>query len=303
GGVLGDGAHPAAPEVQLQAAPFARHVPGLGRVDHRDARGPAGGGEAGDVGGGPVQRFGAVGVGPQEVALHVVHEQHGALGFGPPLGAVGREAVRRRRLVGGDLRQGHLVFLGSSLGRRFSVPVGGDRVGDGGPQVALADLADAGGGELRHDLDPVGDLVGGQAPAAQEAEQRGAVQLVLGAPAGDDVGAGALAEVGVGHGDDGGVVHRGVRQDVVLHLVRRDLLAAAVDLVLDPALDGDVAGGGHADHVAGAVEAVRGERPGVVLGCPVVAADGVGAAGEQLAGFAGRHFGAVRTDDAEFVVG
>src|SRR5699024_10641202 len=135
------------------------------------------------------------------------------------------------------------------------------------------------------------DLVGGEPALAQEAQQFGAGGRLA---ARDDIGAGALAEERVGHGDHGGVVHPRVGEQVVLHLVGGHLFAAAVDLVLGAAFH---------DDVAGAVEAVRGERDRVVLGGLVVAADGVGAARVQFAEGSPGDLGAVAVDDADLVVG
>ena len=75
--------------------------------------------------------------------------------------------------------------------------------------------------------------------------QRGEVLLHLGQgerlAVDDDVGAGALAQPRVGHGDDGGRGDARVAEQQQLDLLGVDLLAAAVDQVLDAALDGDVA--------------------------------------------------------------
>ncbi|EYT83418.1 hypothetical protein CF54_07490, partial [Streptomyces sp. Tu 6176] len=150
------------------------------------------------------------------------------------------------------------------------------------------------------ELDAVGHLVGGQSPFAHEPPQGGGAQL--GAAAQDDVGAAAFAEVVVGDGDDGDVVDRRVAEDDVLDLLGGDLLAAAVDLVLAASFDDEVAAAGEPDEVAGAVEAVRGEGARVVLGGPPVAADGVGAAGEQVSGLAGGDVAVGVVHDADLVV-
>jgi len=94
-----------------------------------------------------------------------------------------------------------------------------------------------------------------------------------------------------------------VGQDEVLHLLRADLLAAPVDQVLDPALDHVVAGRRLGEQVAGAVEAVRGERAGIVLGRAEVAAQRVRAADDQLAGLAVRHHVPVLVHQVDLVVG
>jgi len=70
-----------------------------------------------------------------------------------------------------------------------------------------------------------------------------------------------------------------------LDFLGADLLPAAVDDVLDPALDRQVplaVDGADRDEVAGAVEPVAGERAGVVLGRVEVAAQRVRAGAAQL---------------------
>src|SRR5260370_2486344 len=79
----------------------------------------------------------------------------------------------------------------------------------------------------------------------------------------------------------------GVGGEEAVELVGGDLLAAAADDVLQPAVDGKVAlavKGEHGRQVARAVEAVRGERDGVVLGGVEVARDCVRSAATQLPG-------------------
>lgn len=66
----------------------------------------------------------------------------------------------------------------------------------------------------------------------------------------DHVGADAFAQIRVGLGHHIGVVHGRVGEDVVLHLLGRDLLAATVDLVLGAPLDDDVPAPGDADDIA-----------------------------------------------------
>ena len=119
--------------------------------------------------------------------------------------------------------------------------------------------------------------------------QRGEVRLHLGQrerlTVDDDVRAGALAQPRIGHGDDGRGDHAGVAEHQQLHLLGVDLLAAAVDQVLDAALDGDAAlavDRRDRGEVAGAVEAVGGEGARVVLRRVEVAAQRVRPAAAQL---------------------
>ena len=118
----------------------------------------------------------------------------------------------------------------------------------------------------------------------------------------DDAGAHPLAQDRVRHRDAGDVLHRRVGQDQVLDLLGADLLAAAVDQVLLAALDHVVAGRVPPHQVARAVEAVGGERAGVVLRRAEVAAQRVGPAAGQLADFAAAHLVAVVVDQPHLVV-
>lgn len=59
----------------------------------------------------------------------------------------------------------------------------------------------------------------------------------LGPVAGDDVGARALAPLGVGHSDDCGFGHQGVRADGVLNLDCRNVLASGDDDVFRAVLE------------------------------------------------------------------
>src|SRR5699024_12615412 len=172
------------------------------------------------------------------------------------------------------------------------------RVG-GATQVTFGGLADGGGREGVDEADAVGDLVCGQSTLTQEGQEfsaRGCLSF------GDDVGVGAFPQVGVGDGDDGSVVHPRVGQDVVLPLFGADLLPAPVELVLGASGDDEVSGRVSAHDVAGAVETVGGEGGGVVFGGSVVAADGVGAACQEVAGFTLGNRVVVVVDDADLVV-
>src|SRR6266496_2463224 len=97
----------------------------------------------------------------------------------------------------------------------------------------------------------------------------------------DGVDADPLAELGVGHGDGGDLGDLRELVDEILHLLRADLLPAAVDHVLVPPLDDEVAVGPAADDVAAAVPAVGREGARVLLRRPVVPARRIRAPGEQ----------------------
>src|SRR5260370_33997749 len=95
------------------------------------------------------------------------------------------------------------------------------------------------------------------------------------------IAADTLPHVRVRDRDGGDLANAWKSVDEVLDFLRGDLLAAAVDHVLVPALDDQVAVRGLAADITAAVPAVRGERPRVLLRCPVVAPRGIRAPGEQ----------------------
>src|SRR5581483_9917530 len=78
---------------------------------------------------------------------------------------------------------------------------------------------------------------------------------------GDDVGDHPLAEVVVGLADHGGLVHRRVGEQRVLHLTGADPVPAALDQVGGRTAEDPVAAGRvHGGDVPGPEPAVRGER-------------------------------------------
>src|SRR5690606_32872915 len=171
--------------------------------------------------------------------------------------------------------------------------------GDDFAQFSLADLPHAGLRELLDELHSVRHFVGGEAATAHELDEFARFRR---STTGDHESAAAFPEVVVRHGDDGRVEDRRVGEQVVLHLFGGDLLPAPVDLVFRSPLDDQVALGGHAHDVTGAVEAVRGERFGVVLFGFVVAADRVRPAGQQVAGLPRGNGVVVVVDDEDLVV-
>src|SRR2546423_12790336 len=86
-----------------------------------------------------------------------------------------------------------------------------------------------------------------------------------------------------------------------LELVGRDLLAAAVDHVLDPAHHHEVPGRLTPDQITGPVVTVGGERGGGRAA--VVGGDHAGAPGDQLADRAGGDRDAVRIHHERLVPG
>src|SRR5882757_5655338 len=133
------------------------------------------------------------------------------------------------------------------------------------PQQPLVELPDVRARECRHPFQPLRPLELGDAQAGEVLAD--VVERDRRAPR-DHEGTRAFAEPGVRHRDNRGFSDGRVPQQQALDLFGVDLLAAAADYVLDPAVDGQVAPAvvrEHRGEVAGAVEAVRGERDGVVL--------------------------------------
>ena len=95
-------------------------------------------------------------------------------------------------------------------------------------------------------------------------------------------------KTGSGHGDQTHLLHCAEPEDQVLDFVATDFLAASIDEVLATTLGVDIAPA-LPDDVAHSVETVFGERLGVDVGCVVVAANGVGTSGDQLARFSVSH--------------
>ena len=89
-------------------------------------------------------------------------------------------------------------------------------------------------------------------------------------------------------------------QNVIFDFLAADLFAAAIDDVLQPSLDIQIAVD-PPHHVAHAVVAVAGERGAVFLRSVIVAANGIGAAADQLANLAIGHVVAVLVDNADFI--
>src|SRR6202035_3382018 len=124
--------------------------------------------------------------------------------------------------------------------RRDGWPARGDLAfelrADVGAQCRLGDLPDLGPRQRVDEFETFGPLVLGQALSLQVGADAGECRRVLRVP-GHDVGAAALAQSGVGHADQGDLGNGGVTRDQELDLFGVDLLAAAVDEVLDTALD------------------------------------------------------------------
>ena len=154
------------------------------------------------------------------------------------------------------------------------------------------DLADGRRRQVGDDAEAVGHLERRERLREQVSAQHPPVQrdVAIGlVRARHDVGDEPLPEQVVGLPDDARVVHPGVPQERVLDLGRRDLLTAAVDLLLGAPDDRDAAGRVTTHEVTGAVEAVGGERGLLARPTEVIAADRVRPAHLQLADRTGRH--------------
>ena len=92
--------------------------------------------------------------------------------------------------------------------------------------------------------------------------------------------------------------HRGVREQHLVNLARRDLLAAAIDHLLEPSGQRQIAVLVEESLVAGPEPAID-ERRGVGLGVVLVPADHVGSLDDDLAPLAGRQVPALGVHDAD----
>ena len=93
-----------------------------------------------------------------------------------------------------------------------------------------------------------------------------------------------------------------MHEDQVFDLLRRDLLAAAIDQVLDAPFDHVVARWVLAQQIARAVEAVIGEGARIVLLGREIPPQGIGAAHAKLAHLAERHDIVVLVEQHRLVV-
>src|SRR6476660_9939069 len=94
------------------------------------------------------------------------------------------------------------------------------------------DLAGRGEWELREQLQPLGQLIGGHA-VADEGDEAFECRRLTGSR--HQAQAIALAQPRIGNADDGGVQHLRVGVEDLLDLAREELLAAAIDHLLEPA--------------------------------------------------------------------
>ncbi len=92
-----------------------------------------------------------------------------------------------------------------------------------------------------------------------------------------------------------------MRDQVRFDFLCVDLLAAAVDEVLDSSLDDEIPGRIKPHKVAGAIESIGGERFPIAFGRAEVAANGVRTAAPQFADRAGRSVGTVGLNDPDLI--
>src|SRR5262249_21206948 len=103
-----------------------------------------------------------------------------------------------------------------------------------------------------------------------------------GTGAGDHTQAAALAETWIGHPNDGGVEDLGMHVQQLLNFAWKELLATAVDHLLQAAHDPHVASRVELAEVAGPKPAVGGEEFGISGGILVVAKVHRGPSGRDL---------------------
>jgi hypothetical protein len=133
-----------------------------------------------------------------------------------------------------------------------------------------------------HDQDPTWNLERCQM-FAQERLQLGGSNIGLRAR--HDNGRNLLTEAGMRKTERGGFRNIGMPQQHLIDLERRDLLAASIDLLLEPPGEHEISVGIESALVAGAKPAVD-ERLGIGCAVRLVPAHNRGTADHDLAGFA-----------------
>src|ERR1035441_9302382 len=113
-------------------------------------------------------------------------------------------------------------------------------------------------------------------------------------------GAGLFAERRIVHRHHADVLDLRMAQNVIFDFLATDLFAAAIDDVLQTALDKEIAVD-PPHHVAHAVVAVAGERSAVFFRSIVVTANGIGAAADQFADRAVRDVIVLLINNADFI--
>src|SRR2546427_7728163 len=78
-------------------------------------------------------------------------------------------------------------------------------------------------------------------------------------------GAHALAQNRIGHRDASDVLHGGMSENEILNFLRADFLATTVDQILFATLDHVVSGRMESHQVTGAIKAVGGKCPRIIL--------------------------------------
>ena len=130
------------------------------------------------------------------------------------------------------------------------------------------DLAGRGEWELREQLQPLGQLIGGHA-VADEGDEAFERRRLTGSR--HQAQAIALAQPRIGNADDGGVQHLRMGVEDLLDLAREELLAAAIDHLLEPADDAQAPVCIDHAEVAAAEPAVREESVGIGARIVVIA--------------------------------
>ena len=136
-------------------------------------------------------------------------------------------------------------------------------IADDSTQFAAKDLAGRAGRKLPHHLEALGQLEFRDFPAKQKAVHL--IQIEGCIFNWNDERASLFAELGIGHRHHAGVLHLRMAQNVVFNFLATDFFASAIDDVLEPTLDVEIAVN-PAHHVAHAIEAFTGERGPVFSG-------------------------------------
>ena len=180
--------------------------------------------------------------------------------------------VRKRAFIGMPYRYRASLTCRLSLGHASRELVGED---------VAAHLAHEGLRDLVDDLDALGPQALGHALAFQVGRDR--LQGRHRVAQRRHEGADALAQAVVGHADGGRLAHARAAHQVVVDLAGRQVLAAADDDLLAPAVDADAAVLVHVAQVAREPPAVVGERAVGALRLVQVADELVRATGDVLA--------------------
>src|SRR5690554_381603 len=152
-------------------------------------------------------------------------------------------------------------------------------------KLFTADLADSRGLQAFNEYDLIRDLEVGDLTLAHPALQVDSAggSLVPGDVWNDKCTA-ALAQKLIGNGHHRHVKYLRMSQQMILNLLRRDLLAGTIDMIRSSTLNDQITLRGSFDDISGTIETVLGERALIDSLFIVIASNGVGSACQQIPG-------------------